>query len=156
MIKFIYNKIYNLKIKIRNLFWKLFFYKIGLDSNVFGRIIVYYPENVEIGDHSTLNEGVLLNARTRITIGNYVHISSYCILNTGELDYSKIEGERTHKTRPIVIEDGVWMGSGAIINPGVKIGRNAVIGAGAVVTNDIESNSIAVGVPAKVIKKITD
>lgn len=54
--------------------------------------------------------------------------------------------------QPVKIEDGVWIGGGAIILPGVTIGRNAVIGAGAVVTKDIPANAVAVGSPAKVLR----
>ena len=54
--------------------------------------------------------------------------------------------------RPVKIEDGAWIGGGAIILPGVTIGRNAVIGAGAVVTKDIPANAVAVGSPARVIR----
>ncbi|WP_437126865.1 MULTISPECIES: DapH/DapD/GlmU-related protein [Paenibacillus] len=56
----------------------------------------------------------------------------------------------------MVIEDGVWVGSGAIIVPGVTIGKGSVIGAGSVVTKDIPANVIAVGNPCKVLRKITD
>ena len=150
----IYQKQTKIIILIRTFFWKLLFKKFGNNSKIFGRVVIYSPENIEFGHNSTLNEGVLLNARTTIKIGNFVHISPYCTLNTGELEYQKIMSERTHKSRPIEIEDGVWIGSGAIINPGVKIGKNSVIGAGAVVTKDIPENSVAVGVPAEVIKKI--
>lgn len=58
------------------------------------------------------------------------------------------------KAQEIVIEDDAWIGAGAIILPGVRIGRGAVIGAGAVVTRDIPEYSIAVGVPAKPTKDI--
>jgi acetyltransferase-like isoleucine patch superfamily enzyme len=156
MFNIIRNKILSIVVRFRNLYWKLFFKKFGSCSNIFGRITVYNPENVEIGENSTLNEGVLLNGRTNIKIGSFVHISSYCILNTGGLEYSKTMEERKHNTRPIEIEDGVWIGSGAIINPGVKIRKNSVIGAGAVVTSDIPENSVAVGVPARIIKKINN
>jgi len=156
MIYKIYKTYYYLQTKIRNFIWRLLFRKFGKGSNIFGRIIVYCPENVEIGDFSTINEGVLLNARSPIKIGNYVHISPYCILNAGGLDYKKIMEKRDHISKSIVISDGVWIGSGAIINPGVKIGKNSVIGAGAVVTSDIPEDVVAVGIPAKVIKKIYD
>ena len=57
---------------------------------------------------------------------------------------------------PVKIEDGVWIGGGAIILPGVTIGRNSVIGAGSVVTRSIPANSLAVGNPCKVIKQLTE
>ncbi|WP_374984655.1 DapH/DapD/GlmU-related protein [Paenibacillus polymyxa] len=56
----------------------------------------------------------------------------------------------------MVIEDGAWIGSGAIIVPGVTIGKGSVIGAGSVVTKDIPANVIAVGNPCRVLREITD
>lgn len=57
---------------------------------------------------------------------------------------------------PVVIEDDVWIGSGAIVVPGVTIGKGSVIGAGSVVTKDIPANVIAVGNPCKVLREITE
>lgn len=58
--------------------------------------------------------------------------------------------------RPVLIEDGVWIGGGSTIPPGVTIGKNSVIGAGGVVVKHIPANSIAVGNPCRVIKNIED
>lgn len=55
---------------------------------------------------------------------------------------------------PIIIEDGVWIGGHAVIGAGVTVGKNSIIGAGSVVTGDIPANSVAVGNPARVIRKI--
>jgi len=56
--------------------------------------------------------------------------------------------------KPIVIEDNVWLGGGAILLPGVRIGRNAVVGAGAVVTRSVPANTVVAGNPARVIREI--
>ena len=56
--------------------------------------------------------------------------------------------------KPVVIKDNVWIGACVTIMPGVTIGENAVIGGGAVVTKDVPANTIAAGVPAKVIREI--
>ena len=55
-------------------------------------------------------------------------------------------------SKPVIIEDNVWIGTGVSILPGVKVGTGSVIGAGAVVTHDIPADSIATGVPARVIR----
>lgn len=141
---------------MRDILWRNLFKDFGEDSHVYGRIIVYGPEHVSFGKHSALNEGCLLNARGVIEIGDYVHISAYCVINTGGLDYQKTLDNRTHFVRQVVIEDGAWLGTGVIVNPGVRIGKNAVVGAGAVVTQDIPDNMVAVGVPAKPIKRINN
>jgi len=152
----IYKKFFYLKIKLRTFYWKRLFSSFGLGSKVFGKIIVYNPENVSIGFCSTLNYGVFLNARDKIIIGDHVHISPYVIINTGYLNYKMIGLERVHLKGVVVIKNGAWIGSNVIINPGVIIGENSVIGAGAVVTKDVPDNSISVGVPAEVKKKIND
>ncbi|MBI4812389.1 sugar O-acetyltransferase [Candidatus Falkowbacteria bacterium] len=144
------------KIKIKLRLWNSLFARIGKNTFIAKSIVLYHPENIEIGDNSIINEYAMLNARAPIKIGDYVHISPFCIINTGGLNYKKTMAERDHLDKPVIIEDGVWLGSGAIINPGITIGKNSVIGAGAVVTSDIPPGSVAVGVPAKVIKKITD
>jgi len=144
------------KIIIKLKWWKFLFKHLGEGSFVAKTVVIYNPENIELGEKSIINEYVLLNARTNLKIGANVHISPFVIINTGELDYRKTMEAREHLDSPVIIEDGVWIGSGAIINPGVKIGENSVIGAGAVVTSDIPDNSVAVGVPARVIKKIND
>lgn len=142
--------------KIRTWYWRSVLRSFGEHSRVLGRIVVYSPENVIVGRHSSLNEGVLLNARAPISIGDHVHISPYCIINAGGLDYSKTGVSRTHVSEPIEIKDGVWIGSGAVINPGVTIGENAVIAAGAIVTRSIAANMVAAGVPARELKRIDE
>jgi maltose O-acetyltransferase len=56
--------------------------------------------------------------------------------------------------RPVLIEDNVWIGGGAILLPGVNIGRNAVVGAGAVVTRSVPANTVVTGNPARVLREI--
>ncbi|TWT27771.1 DapH/DapD/GlmU-related protein [Planomicrobium sp. CPCC 101110] len=123
---------------------------------IFGRVIIAKPENIEIGKNVSLNEGVHLNARGKIKIGSNVHISTYVVINTGALILDHDENvDRVHTSQEVVIEDNVWIATGAIINPGVSIGENSVVGAGAVVTRDIPSNSVVGGVPARVIRKLS-
>jgi galactoside O-acetyltransferase len=157
-MRFFLKKIYTIKnrfmIKLRRWFYKKIFGAFGPRSSVIGRISVYHPENIYFGDNSTINDLVVLNAREKIVIGNYVHISPGCIINAGGLNYSQKLTNRTHLHQPVTIGDGVWLGSGSIINPGVVIGENSVIGAGSVVTKDIPANVVAFGVPARVFKNI--
>ena len=68
----------------------------------------------------------------------------------------EIRATGVEKSKPIIIEDQVWIGGNVTILPGVTIGKGSIIGAGSVVTKDIPEMSIALGNPAKVIRKITE
>ncbi|MDD3284438.1 MAG: acyltransferase [Patescibacteria group bacterium] len=154
IIKFIFIKRECILLKTRNFYYSNLFSNFGKNSNIFGSINVINSENINFGNNSTINESGFLNAREKIIIGDYVHISPYVIINSGGLDYKKKMGDRIHIAKPINIEHGVWIGSGVIINPGVTIGTNSVVGTGSVVTKDIPSNVVVAGVPAEIIKNI--
>ncbi len=86
-----------------------------------------------------------------IKMGNNVLMAPGVTIISANHDMT--EFDKHVKAEPITIGDNVWIGANAIILPGVKIGSNTVIGAGSVVTKDIPNNSIAAGVPCKVIRK---
>lgn len=140
--------------KLRSLYWQRRF-NGAPHLHVNGRIVVNEPRRVKVGHHVSLNEGVFLGGKAPITIGNWVHISPYVILNTGTLQLDKFGPDRNHRYEPIVIEDGVWIGSNALVNPGVCLGRDCVVGAGAVVTKDVPPRAVVAGVPAHVIKMLS-
>lgn len=80
------------------------------------------------------------------------HDGGVKVLNT----LKKFQGRKMDIIAPIKIRDNVYIGTGAYIMPGVRIGNNSVTGAHAVITKDIPANSVAVGIPAKVIKSVED
>jgi acetyltransferase-like isoleucine patch superfamily enzyme len=107
-----------------------------------------------VGKNSRLN-GVHIDAQELVQIGENVRIAPYTlILDSDFHDVRDHFAEGTSK--PIYIEDNVWIASRATILKGVRIGQGAVIAAGAVVTKDIPPYSIAGGVPAKVLKRIDE
>ena len=105
-------------------------------------------------------ENVLLNTISgSITIGEYTFLSHNVSIITGTHDYHLLGKERRYVPAPkdgndIIIGNGVWIGTNAIILGPCIIGDNAVIAAGAVVTHDVPANTIVAGVPAKIIKTI--
>lgn len=128
--------------------------KVEGSIKIFGRFTwVGNGSNLKIGVGTSINEGVFINARAKLTIGRYVHISPYAQIHTGSLDISK-GGNRSHVEAPVVIGDYVWIASGAVITQGITIGENSVIGANSVVTRDVPPNSLVVGVPGRVIRQI--
>jgi len=92
----------------------------------------------------------------QITIGDYVFCGHGVKILTGYHDYTETGylRQRTVRSKPVTLEDGVWVASYAIILPGVTIGKNAVIGAGSVVTKNVPAGELWAGNPAKFIKKI--
>lgn len=97
----------------------------------------------------------LLDCAGQITIGDYVSFGHDCQILTGSHDYTLKGKERQESQiiKPVTIKSGAWICSRVIILPGVTIGENAVIGAGAVVTKDVPDNQLWTGVPA-VFKKL--
>ncbi len=103
--------------------------RIGLHNTIIGP--------VEIGSHVNLAQGITVTA-----------------LNHNFGDTEKRIDEQGVSTKPVTIEDDVWVGANAVILPGVTIGNHCVVAAGAVVTKDVPPHSLVAGVPAKVIKQI--
>ncbi len=108
------------------------------------------PE-VTIGERTAIGDRTEIHCGHKVTIGKQVAISWDVIFL--ESDYHSVGGGEG-VPRPIIIEDGVWIGARCIILKGVTIGKNSVIGAGSVVTKSIPANSIAAGNPARVIRTI--
>jgi maltose O-acetyltransferase len=123
--------------------------------HVHGEFTAINPRNIRIGSNVAINHGVFLLGRTGITIGNDVVLSARCMLVDGglALDESAPTVDRSHSEAPIVIEDGAWIGAGAIVLAGVTVGRRSVVGAGSVVTRDVPADAVVAGNPARVIRR---
>jgi len=113
-------------------------------------------ENAKIifGDNSGAS-GLKIAARSKVIIGNNVLLGSGCIILDNDAHHSNLIKRKQNiiPTRPICIEDNVFIGLECTILKGVTIGKNSVIGAHSVVFNDIPENSIAVGNPCKVVMR---
>ena len=111
---------------------------------------------IRIGDFVSIGPFCLFASRSYIRVGSNVSISSGIHLMAGGHAFDDLATPIIRQRRlseGIVVEDGVWIGTGTKILDGVTIGRDSIIGAGAVVTEDIPAESVAVGVPARVIRK---
>lgn len=123
-----------------------------------------YGRNIFVGSNVIINMNCTFVDNNRIDIGSRVLIASDVKIYTAT--HSIDPSVRNYSTnpnpaywcrtyaKPICVEDEVWIGGGAIILPGVTIGKGSVIGAGAVVTRSIPPYSVAVGSPARVIKTL--
>lgn len=129
--------------------------KFGKNITICEPFFCDYGSNIEIGDNFFSNHNLVILDCGKVTFGDYVFIGPNCSFNTPShpLD-SETRNTFYEFAYPIKVGNNVWFGAGVTVCPGVTIGDDVVIGAGAVVTKDIPSHSLAVGVPAKVIKKI--
>lgn len=113
-------------------------------------------KNITIGEHSYINRECLVDANHgAISIGNNVGIAYRCQLLTTNHDYSN-QNKRTGIVTgsDIVIENGCWIGAGAIILPGVTVKGGVVIAAGSVVSEACEENCLYAGIPARKVKEL--
>lgn len=119
---------------------------------------IFIGDNVIIGMNCTFVDNAEIHIGNQVMIAPNVQIytASHPILPQERLIDNWKEISSTYFrtfAKPVIIEDNVWIGGGAIILPGVTIGKNSVIGAGSVVNKSIPANCVAVGNPCKVIKK---
>lgn len=115
-----------------------------------GNIIVESHVNI------TTNVNLVVASGGTIQIGNNIDIGSFTHFSAGTYDISRsdmLPSAQGKVSKGIVIEDLVWIGAGVVVLDGVRIGESAIIGAGAVVNNDIPPKCVALGVPAKIVKE---
>lgn len=139
----------------------------GFTTGRYCRIEAYPPDNksivLSIGKNLQINDSVHITAMNSVSIGNNVLMASKIYIS--DCSHGYYEGkendsspeispiDRKYKIGKVIIEDNVWIGEFVSILPGVKIGKGSIIGSNSVVTKSIPPNCIAVGVPAKIIKK---
>lgn len=128
---------------------------LGEDAVVRPPLFVDYGEHLSIGPRTFVNYGLTALDVAPITIGADCQIGPNVQLLTPNhpLD-AGLRRDRLEAARPIVIGDNVWLGGGVIVCPGVTIGSDTVVGAGAVVTRDLPPGVLAVGNPARVLREL--
>jgi maltose O-acetyltransferase len=110
---------------------------------------------LDIGERTYINYGTSISASELVRIGPECNIGTYVMIMDN--NFHCLEPERRQErppSSPIILEENVWLGGRVIVLGGVTVGAGSVIGAGSVVTRDIPQRSLAVGVPAKVIRQL--
>ncbi len=136
--------------------------RVGQDTVIldvdYANLYHYGFRRFRIGDRCFLGDGVLLDVRGGITLEDDVTLSNrtniISHINVGFTDHP-LQKIYPTKESPVVIKRGAYVGTGAIILPGVTIGRESMVGAGAVVTKNVAPRTLVVGVPAKLKKKLS-
>jgi maltose O-acetyltransferase len=129
--------------------------RVGKDAYIRPPFFCDYGYNISLGANVFMNFNCVILDVVPVTIGDRVQMASAVQLLAADhpLDAEQRASEREFGS-PITIEDDVWLGGGAIVCPGVTIGRASVIGAGSVVTKDIPPGVVAVGNPCRVMRKL--
>jgi putative colanic acid biosynthesis acetyltransferase WcaF len=130
---------------------RIFGAKIGRNVTIKPQVKITFPWKLTVGDHVWIGEECWLLNLERIVIGNHVCISQRAFLCAGSHDYKQVTFDLI--TRPITLEDGVWIGAGGWVGPGVTAKTHAVLTAGSVTGKDLEANGIYQGNPAVRIKE---
>lgn len=152
----------------RQVILKKLFGEIGTNVNIDTPFYCDYGQHISVGNNVIININCTFVDCNAIRIGNNVLIASNVQIYTATHptdvharlvdnwdDKSGLPYFRTY-AQPVTIEDNVWIGGGVVILPGVTIGKNAVIGAGSIVTKSILENCVAVGNPCRVIREMKD
>ena len=128
----------------------LFGARIGVDTRIRPGVRIKYPWKLIMGDHVWLGEDCWIDNLTDVKIGNHVCISQGAMLCTGNHNYHSSEFELIMK--PIILEDGVWIGARGLVGPGVIAHAHSMLTAGSVASKDMEEYAIYQGNPAVHVK----
>ena len=147
------NSEYHTTDEIRELFGELTQTPVNDTLSLIPPFNTDFGKNIHIGENVFINSGCKMQDQGGIYIGDDVLIGhNACLLTLNHAE--EPENRADMFPSPIYIEDKVWLGSNVTVLPGVRICEGAIVGAGAVVTKDVEANTIVGGVPAKFIRKI--
>nr|WP_280524085.1 sugar O-acetyltransferase [Helicobacter aurati] len=141
--------------RVQELFAQIIGKEIDSSTWIIPPFYVDFGRNIKVGKNFFMNQACTFMDRGGITIGDDVFIAPKVCLTTINHDFNPYNRQATF-CKPIVIGDRVWIGINVTICPGVTIGENSVIAAGAVVTKDVPPNVIVGGNPARVIKSIEE
>ena len=147
------NGSYHEPTEIRALFSRLIGKEVDETFAMFPPFYTDCGKNITVGKNVFINSGCRFQDQGGITIGDGALIGHNAVLCTLNHDFAPEKRESLHPA-PIVLGQRVWLGANVTIVPGVTIGDNAIIAAGAVVTKDVPANAVVGGVPAKLLRMI--
>jgi maltose O-acetyltransferase len=131
-------------------------HRFAADVRIHAGTIVH-GSRLTIGRDTFINRGCVIQADAPVTIGDQVHLGPGVRITTVSHEIGpshRRAGERHYK--PVTIGAGAWLGAGSQILPGVTVGAGAIVAAGSVVTADVPPDTVVGGVPAKLIRSLTE
>jgi maltose O-acetyltransferase len=135
-------------------YWRAKLGAFGVDCNIYPSVVIHSPKSVIIGDRVNIAEFVHIWGGGGVQIGNDVAIASHVVIASQTHDKNAQLFSDSQRMMHVKIGKNVWIGSGAVILPGVRIGEGSVIGAQAVVTGDVPPRSVVLGVPGRVVERL--
>lgn len=130
---------------------RLFGARVGKGVVIHPGVNIKFPWKLSIGDHSWIGQRAWLDNLDNLTIGSNVVISQGAMIIQGSHDYKKIDYPTY--TRPVVLEDGSWVGAGAIVTLGVTMKSHSVLAAGSMASKDLEPYTVYQGNPAVAVRE---
>lgn len=154
-ICYMYNQLLPSQVVKRSEMIRDLFAKTGHDFLIEQPFYCDYGYNIEIGENFYANVNCVILDGARVRFGDNVFVGPNCGFYTAGHPLNVVQrSSGLEYALPITIGDNVWLGAQVCVLPGVTIGSNCVIGAGSVVTQDIPNNSLAVGNPCRVVRKL--
>lgn len=152
-----YNKLSPNNNKTQQKILKKFLGSMGKNSMIVPPFWCDYGYHITVGENFYANHNMVIQDGGGVDFGDSVFIGPNCCFTTAEHAIDpEMRKAGVEIAKPIKVGNNVWIGAGCTILAGVEIGDNSIIGAGSVVTKSIPSNVIAVGVPCKVLREITE
>lgn len=156
-ILFDFNNLRPAETEKRNRLIKKFFGKTAASFHIEPPLRCDYGYNIEIGENFYANYNLVILDCAKVIIGNNVFIGpNVAIYTAGHPMHFGLRNQEYEFALPITIGNNVWLGGNVVINPGIKIGDNTVIGSGSIITKDMPACVLAFGNPCKVVRQITE
>lgn len=137
-------------------YWNSRLASLGENTSIFANVAIHNPQMVSIGDGCSIAEFVHIWGGGQVSIGDNVLVASHVAITSMTHDPNADIFAQTSVRQPVVIENNVWIGAGAVILPGIRLESGCIVGAGAVVTKDVPADWIVTGVPAQRLRRRTE
>lgn len=143
---------------LRRAYWSFRLGSFGSGANIYPSVQIYVPKRVRIGNNVVLNGFVHIRGAGGVEIGDDSLIAAHTVITSQTHAANALANARLYREtlefHPVKIGSNVWIGSNVTILPGIEIGNNAIVAAGAVVTKSVPADTLVAGVPARCIRSL--